>query len=168
MVARVRQFPILHSEHADGRPVVTPTRIDTLHVKISHTGDAWHRFLLDGAHHNSGSWRTQSSTRSRTACGHLIGGYYALREESYDGELCKDGCFTALELVTAAERRAEREHQRELDAAKWQADKEEMERRDREERERGRQRLADHAKRHRRTAEQPAIPKSKPDSDDDG
>jgi hypothetical protein len=164
VVSRVRFPTILHSEHTDGRPVVTPTRIDALHVKISHTSAEWHRFLLEGAHHNSGSWRRDNMTRSRTACGKAIGSYYAVREESYAGDLCKDGCFTPLELVTAAEQRAAEQRQRDLDNEKWQADKDEMARQIEKHRAESKQRLADQAElEQRRTGEQPPLPKPKPD-----
>lgn len=53
-----------------------------VHVKLTRTG-AWHRKAIGGA---------------TTACGHVLGGY-AVREESYEGQLCRDGCFTAYELA---------------------------------------------------------------------
>ncbi len=60
---------------------------------------AWHRPILrpptsDGTLFDSGNW---------TACGkHMGDGYYATREDSYEGELCTDGCFTQHEFAIAA------------------------------------------------------------------
>lgn len=46
-------------------------------------GSAWHRRIVGG---------------TTTACGLPLDFQQSLRHESYLGELCTDGCFTALEL----------------------------------------------------------------------
>lgn len=69
-------------------PAKAPEAPD-VHVKLTRTG-AWHRKAIGGA---------------TTACGRPLGGY-AVREETYDGDLCPD-CFTAFEIAKtpAPERR---------------------------------------------------------------
>lgn len=91
-----------------------------MHVKFNHTDGEWHRFMLDRQHPNYNSWRSQNIiTGARTACGRTIGAYYAVREESYDGKLCEDGCFTVAELLVAKDQRIEEERQAIEDADRF-------------------------------------------------
>lgn len=66
-------------------PARTRAREDlTVQVKLTRTG-VWHRKLIGGG---------------STACGRPLGGY-AVRDESYEGDLCRDGCFSAYEVAIA-------------------------------------------------------------------
>lgn len=85
-----------------------------MHVRFGSDKSEWHRLTVDSSRRSShGSLRNGNT---RTACGKSIGtSYYATREESYDGRLCQDGCFTQYELELATKSRAEAE-QAERDA----------------------------------------------------
>ncbi len=70
-----------------------------MHVKHGSTDAPWHRLTIDvsrkpGAIH----FQFQRST-AETACGEAISSYYATREETYEGDLCRAGCFTPHELA---------------------------------------------------------------------
>lgn len=49
-----------------------------------------------------GEWHRPLARRGTTACGQALGGY-ATRDDSYEGELCKRGCFSQHEFDLAAE-----------------------------------------------------------------
>ncbi len=69
----------------------------SMHVKVDDKG-VWHRLRIPLPHKLLSVF-----PGPRTACGKTVSGYYAIKDESYDGDLCKDGCFTPLELSTALE-----------------------------------------------------------------
>lgn len=67
-------------------------------MQIRVDGSEWHRKKL-----------SRSGRLPMTACGKSIDPRFNLgtRFESYEGQLCKDGCFTASELADSAEINAE-------------------------------------------------------------
>ncbi len=129
-----------------------------MHVKLGHSDGEWHRLMLD-RHPNRGSWRTQSIQGARTACGIVITqGYYAMREESYAGRLCKNGCFTPAEHQVAVEMKEAEAADEFARAEQRERERIEMERERKESRARAQQRL-DAAARRFRTMETQPIPK---------
>ena len=78
------------SEILEWRDAATKKDEPVMHVKPGPR-DAWHKMLID---------------RTRTACGKPLGAY-ATRDESYTGDLCRDGCFSPFELKLAEELQAE-------------------------------------------------------------
>lgn len=86
-------------------------------LKVGSSESPWHRVMLTtpGMIARLGP----DLVLAQTACGDAVGaGYYATREESYEGNLCKKGCFTPAELelaetlAAAAEERQEALHRR--------------------------------------------------------
>ena len=75
--------------------------------------------------HPDGAWCKPAVGRAVTCCGKVLGAY-ALRDESYLGALCIDGCFSPYELAVlapaarqAAAEEAARKEREELD--RWEA-----------------------------------------------
>jgi hypothetical protein len=71
-----------------------------------------------------GCWCNPAVGRGVTKCGKSLNGGYTLRDESYLGELCKDGCFSDYEwthLIPAAREAARRveEAKREQEQQQW-------------------------------------------------
>jgi hypothetical protein len=105
--------PVSQVENA--RPRIT--RRSEVHVKVGSTDAKWHRPMLDP--------RGLSGPILMTACElTLAGKYYATRHESYEGELCTNGCFTPAELRIAAEYAADAERRRAEEAARDEAERE--------------------------------------------
>ncbi len=83
-----------------------------MQVRITHTDPPeWHRPLLD---------------RSLTECGDPIPGYWMERPESYEGNLCKKGCFSPLVLRVAEELKNATAEKRMIEDAKLEAEREEQ------------------------------------------
>lgn len=61
--------------------VATEPEDPSVQVKLTRTG-VWHRKAIGG---------------EVTACGRAMGGY-AVRDDSYDGDLCSEGCFSPYEI----------------------------------------------------------------------
>ncbi|MBA2718947.1 MAG: hypothetical protein H0U52_06870 [Chloroflexi bacterium] len=127
------------TSRSDESPSPSIDEAPAMHVKISATGDVWHRLTIDRA--RSGRAVFDPFTQARTACGESITGYYATREETYAGDLCRDGCFTAYEFKLAEEHRATEIADRIVREAKEQADRDELDREHERKREEGRRRL---------------------------
>lgn len=67
-------------------PAADPYRGDLeVQVRLAPDDRTWHRKAIGGQY---------------TACGRLGG--YASRDESYEGQLCDDGCFSRFELGVQA------------------------------------------------------------------
>lgn len=79
-----------------------PSESPAVHVKLLPDGP-WHRIAIDQGRITSDLWSNDRSKAS-TACGRPVTLYYSLREESYAGRLCSDGCFTPHEFSLASSR----------------------------------------------------------------
>lgn len=113
-----------------------------VHVKISATGgEAWHRMTVDRARPHRSSWHEASVGFARTACGKPIDGYYGTRDESYDGVLCPEGCFTEYEIKLAVELRESAAVAARSAAAEAEREDQQRQQRHDSERERARARL---------------------------
>jgi hypothetical protein len=79
---------------ADEIGEVEPWTHQDLEVQTRSKGSAWHRRAIGGR---------------ATACGEPLDPQFhlGLRHESYHGELCRDGCFSAYELALSDEANAE-------------------------------------------------------------
>ncbi len=86
-------------------PVAAVTGMPSIQIKFGADGAPWHRPMVSAVLGQAVSFDRGSSGARRLlkmACNRSVaGGYYATREESYEGNLCKDGCFTKHELVEA-------------------------------------------------------------------
>ncbi len=80
------------------------TEMPTIQVKLGNDNAPWHRPMISAVHDvASGLYRGDSGVRRilRMACGKRMSGYYAPRDESYEGNLCQDGCFSKVEILEA-------------------------------------------------------------------
>lgn len=132
-----------------------------MHVKVGTTGELWHKLVAGSV---LDSWHRLVVRKRlggpRTSCGVSISGFYATRDESYEGALCRD-CFTAYELELNAEE----------NAAAYQREIEETARFEREQAEAAADLRATLAEHRRRidivTGRQPAIVDGKPPKKED-
>lgn len=126
-----------HAEHEDDdedeqeRRHPVPEERPAVHVRLSPDGP-WHRISIDRGRITSDLW-ARNRSKATTACGKSVIGYYSLREESYAGQLCTEGCFSAHEFALAAARdQAELDAEYEAEAAERARVRAETRARDRE------------------------------------
>lgn len=67
-----------------------------MHVKFESSDGEWHRLTADVSRRRDAL--NPAVNTIWTACELPITGYFADREESYEGRLCTRGCFTPYEL----------------------------------------------------------------------
>lgn len=119
-----------------------------------------HRVLLDSIEPGGGPWRRVMSA-TKTSCGEQINKYYyALIDESLEGDLCKNGCFTPLELEHAAEMIAIENRRRAEESVRFEAERAEHSRQLEIDRERRREEI-----RRFKTGETAPIEKPDPEGD---
>lgn len=121
------QRALLVSKRAQARLYYTGK--SSMHVKLGYPEGIRHRIMLDRLYEQSGTWRTVFVTGAMTACGvTIVDKYYSPLDDSYDGSLCTDGCFTPGELKRAleikeieAQRKTDEDALRETELAEYAA-----------------------------------------------
>lgn len=115
-------------QHQEARAAVRCSKPDVdvmQHVIITEPDgrDVRHRIMLDENHH--GSWTYTAIMNGQTSCEIAIATSYARPvDASYEGELCKDGCFSPAELRKAIVLHATAEQRRQDKAAREDQERE--------------------------------------------
>lgn len=142
--------------------VVTFAGYPEVHVRLGDPGIR-HRVVLDSIDDSGGPWARLMMSATITACDETIADkYFAQIDEGYEGELCKKGCFTPVELRRAAAARDAETKRLAEETARFQAEREEHSRQLETSREQRRDVL-----RRFKTGETPPIIKAEPEPDPD-